>query len=92
MAAITRCSRQTATRSAHQALCWAHARRKFFVLADTRPMPNATRTPCRSHPIALEAVKRIDALFDVERDINGPAADGTAATTPAEKPSSRHRT
>ena len=23
-------------------------------------------------PIALEAVKRIDALFDIEREINGP--------------------
>src|SRR5206468_5398068 len=40
--------------------CWAHARRKFFDLA-------------RLHkaPIAIEAVARIDALFSVERDING---------------------
>ena len=26
-------------------------------------------------PMALEAVKRIDALFDIERDINGLAAE-----------------
>lgn len=26
-------------------------------------------------PVALEPVKRIDALFDIERDINGLAAD-----------------
>jgi transposase len=26
-------------------------------------------------PIALEAVKRIDALFDIERDINGLSAE-----------------
>jgi transposase len=40
--------------------CWAHARRYFFELA-------------RLHkaPIALEAVGRIDALFAVEREING---------------------
>lgn len=27
-------------------------------------------------PIALEAVKRIDALFDIERGINGQSAEG----------------
>lgn len=32
-----------------QALCWAHARRKFFVLADIAPMPSVARTPRRSH-------------------------------------------
>ncbi len=26
-------------------------------------------------PIAIEAVKRIDALFEIERDINGASAD-----------------
>ena len=40
--------------------CWAHARRKFFDLA------RLTKAP-----IALEAVARIDALFAIERDING---------------------
>jgi transposase len=53
-----------------QALCWAHARRKFFVLADIAA--NAKRGK-NAAPIALEAVKRIDALFDIERDVNGLA-------------------
>lgn len=43
-----------------EAACWAHGRRKFFVLADVAKAP-----------IALEAVRRIDLIFDVERDING---------------------
>ncbi|HSP26840.1 MAG TPA: IS66 family transposase, partial [Saliniramus sp.] len=53
------------------ALCWAHARRQFFELADLAT--NARRggkAPAIS-PVALEAVKRIDALFDIERRING---------------------
>ena len=43
-----------------EAACWAHARRKFFELARLRKAP-----------IALEAVARIDALFAIEREING---------------------
>jgi len=43
-----------------EAACWAHGRRKFYVLADVAKAP-----------IAVEAVRRIDALFDIERDING---------------------
>jgi transposase len=52
-------------------LCWAHARRKFFVLADIAA--NAKRGPDAPpiSPMALEAVRRIDALFDIERSING---------------------
>ena len=42
------------------AMCWAHARRKFFDLARLNKAP-----------IAIEAVERIDALFAIERDING---------------------
>jgi transposase len=42
------------------AMCWAHARRKFFDIARLSKAP-----------IAIEAVKRIDALFEIERDING---------------------
>ena len=38
---------------------------------------NAQATPIS--PIALEAVKRIDALFDVEREINGLSAAGRLA-------------
>ena len=47
-----------------EAACWSHARRKFFVLADVAKAP-----------LALEAVRRIDAIFDVERALNGVAED-----------------
>ena len=47
-----------------EAACWAHGRRKFFVLADLAKAP-----------LAIEAVRRIDAIFAIERDINGRAAD-----------------
>lgn len=53
------------------ALCWAHSRRQFFELAD---IAARARRPTRSAPIspvALEAVKRIDALFAIERALNG---------------------
>ena len=43
-----------------EAACWAHARRKFFDLARIDKAP-----------IAIEAVARIDALFAIEREING---------------------
>src|ERR1700730_7136556 len=43
-----------------EASCWAHARRKFFDLARINKAP-----------IAIEAVERIDALFAIEREING---------------------
>lgn len=47
-----------------EAGCWAHARRKVFDLARLNKAP-----------IAIEAVARIDALFAVERDINGLPPD-----------------
>jgi transposase len=43
-----------------EAACWAHARRKFFDLARLKKAP-----------IAIEAVRRIDELFAIEREING---------------------
>jgi transposase len=43
-----------------EAACWAHGRRKFFELADLQKAP-----------LAIEAVRRIDALFAIEREING---------------------
>jgi transposase len=43
-----------------EAACWSHARRKFFDLARINKAP-----------IAIEAVARIDALFAIEREING---------------------
>ena len=54
-----------------EAACWAHARRKLFDLA------------CLNKgPIAAGAVKRIDALFAIERQING--------LTPPQRVNARH--
>jgi len=55
-----------------------HARRPFFVLADVAA--NARRkaqgkSASVISPLALEAVRRIDALFDIERAINGESAE-----------------
>jgi transposase len=47
-----------------EAGCWAHSRRKFFSLAEIAKAP-----------LALEAVRRIDVIFDVEREINGLPAE-----------------
>jgi transposase len=47
-----------------EAGCWAHARRGFFELAELQ-----------KGPIAIEAVKRIDALFAIEREINGASEE-----------------
>jgi len=56
-----------------EAACWAHGRRKFFVLAD---IAAKARDPKKTiSPVALEAVKRIDAIFDIEREINGQAPE-----------------
>jgi transposase len=61
-----------------EAGCWAHARRKLFALADVE---TAARRKAHGKqqavisPICLEAVQRIDQLFDIERDINGCSAD-----------------
>ena len=60
-----------------EAGCFAHARRKFFELADVE---GAARRKGRGehtgmiYPIALEAVQRLDALFEIERGINGKTA------------------
>jgi transposase len=61
------------------ALCWAHARRKFFELADiARAAKRGRKAPVIS-PLALEAVRRIDLLFEIERTINGrPIAERLA--------------
>ena len=57
------------------ALCWAHARRQFFELADIAANARRGKNAAAISPIALEAVKRIDVLFDIERDINGLSAE-----------------
>jgi transposase len=54
-----------------EAACWAHGRRKFFDLARINKAP-----------IAEEAVARIDALFAIEREING--------LTPQQRVDTRH--
>ena len=61
-----------------EAACWAHARRKFFVLADIAASARRkaqAKTPAVISPMALEAVQRIDALFAIEREINGQGVD-----------------
>ena len=57
------------------ALCWAHARRQFFELADIAANARRGKKAAAISPIALEAIKRIDALFDIERGINGQSAE-----------------
>jgi transposase len=47
-----------------EAACWAHARLKFFDLAKSAKAP-----------IAIETVRRIDELFEIERAINGKSSD-----------------
>ena len=51
-----------------RALCWAHARRKFFEHADlaSQLKRKPELAPVIS-PMALEAVARIDRIFDIER-------------------------
>ena len=57
-----------------EAACWSHGRRKFYVLADVTAKARGKLAVIA--PLALEAVKRIDAIFDIEREINGlPAAE-----------------
>ncbi|MFQ5467173.1 MAG: IS66 family transposase [Kiloniellaceae bacterium] len=58
-----------------EALCWAHARRKFFVLADIAATAKRGKGAPPISPLAFEAVRRIDALFDIEREINGLGAE-----------------
>jgi transposase len=55
--------------------CWAHARRQFFELADIAANARRGRNAAAISPIALEAIRRIDALFDIERGINGRSAE-----------------
>jgi transposase len=57
------------------ALCWSHARRQFFELADLAAKARRKGNATAISPIALEAVKRIDALFEIERAINGRSAE-----------------
>lgn len=57
------------------AFCYAHARRGFFELADIEKKARDGKKAKPVSPIALEAVRRLDALFEIERAINGCCAD-----------------
>ena len=63
------------------ALCWSHARRKFFELADINATARKGKKVAEEiSPVALEAVKRFDAIFEIEREINGLDADTRRST------------
>ncbi len=59
-----------------EAACWAHARRRFFELADIEAAARqrARKKVAVMAPLALEAVRRMDELFAIEREVNGHAA------------------
>jgi transposase len=65
-----------------EAGCWAHARRKLFELADVASNARKEKPPPIS-PIAFEAVRKFDAIFMLERSING--------LSPAERVTARRR-
>ncbi len=58
-----------------EAACFAHARRKFYELADIAAGKRRGKRAPPISPLAMEAVNRIDALFDIERGINGETAE-----------------
>jgi transposase len=64
-----------ADRPMTRANCWAHSRRQFFELVDVVKQLKRKRDaqPIIS-PLALEALLRIDRIFDIEREINGRSA------------------
>jgi transposase len=61
-----------------EASCWAHGRRKVFELADVElaAIKQARgEKPKPVYPLAMQAVRRIDAIFAIEREINGLPED-----------------
>jgi transposase len=70
-----------------EAACWVHARRPFFAMADLEE--NARRKASGKReiplsPIAMELVRRIDALFAIERAVNGKSPCARLAVRQAE--------
>jgi transposase len=66
-----------------EAACWVHARRPFFAMADLEENARRRATGKKEivlSPIAIEIVRRIDALFDIERSINGKSPSQRLAT------------
>ena len=73
--ATTRCSAPVAPRHRSCARCAGHMlRRKFFELADVAAQLKRRKGAPVISPIAAEAVRRIDVIFDAERAINGRSA------------------
>ena len=72
-----------------EALCWAHDRRRFYELAEIAAGKRRGERAPPISPLALEAVKRIDALFDIEREINGESAERRLAVRRALAPRRR---
>ncbi len=69
-----------------EAACWVHGRRPFFAMADLEE--NARRKAAGKKeiplsPIAIEVVRRIDALFAIERSINGKSPQERVAVRQA---------
>ncbi len=61
-----------------EAACWVHARRPFFAMADLEENARRKATGKKEiviSPMAIEIVRRIDALFEIERSINGRSAE-----------------
>src|SRR5262245_41519207 len=61
-----------------EAGCWAHARRKLFELADIASKARKQK-PTAISPIAFEAVQKFDAIFALERSINGLSPEARVA-------------
>ena len=64
-----------------EAACWAHGRRKFFELAEV----------AKARRSRAEAVRRIDAIFAVERAINGLPAEQRLAVRQRHDRAARRR-
>ena len=72
-----------------EAACWAHARRRFFELADIEAAARrrAQKKAMVIAPLALEAVRRMDELFAIEREVNRhPTAERLAARSQRSAP------
>ena len=64
-----------------EAGCWAHARRKLFELADIASKARKGK-PTTISPIAFEAVQKFDAIFALERSINGSSPEAARGRAP----------
>ena len=53
------------------ALCWAHAKRKLFELADVAAQLKCRKSWAIISPVAAKAVRRIDTVLDAERTVSG---------------------